>query len=196
MPTTIRLATEADAGQILAIYGPFCYTPVSFEAEPPSEEEMRQRIAALSGKLPWLVCADGGKVLGYAYASSHRARAAYQWSVEVSAYVADGMHRRGIGRSLYTALFQSLSLQGYVNAFAGITLPNPASVGLHEAVGFTPVGVYRGVGYKLGTWHDVGWWERPLREREREPPPPLELRQVCETVARAEAMSDGASLLR
>jgi L-amino acid N-acyltransferase YncA len=196
MKATIRLATEDDAGQILAIYGPYCYTPVSFEAEAPPLEEMRGRIAALAGKLPWLVCDDGGTVLGYAYASPHRARLAYQWSVEVSAYVAEVSRRRGIGRALYTSLFRALELQGYFNAYAGITLPNAASVGLHEAVGFTPIGVYRGVGYKLGAWHDVGWWERPLRERKPEPAEPLELRTLSETPAWSEALAAGLAQLR
>jgi L-amino acid N-acyltransferase YncA len=196
MKATIRLVTAEDAGQVLAIYGPFCYTIVSFETEAPSLEEMQRRIAALSGKMPWLVCECDGKVLGYAYASPHRARPAYQWSVEVSAYVAEGMRRHGIGRSLYTSLFRTLSLQGYVNAYAGITLPNPASVGMHEAVGFTPLGVYRGVGYKLGGWHDVGWWERPLRERSPEPSTPRELRAICDTPAWREALAAGAALLK
>jgi phosphinothricin acetyltransferase len=196
MPPTIRLAADEDAGQVLAIYGPFCRTHVSFEAEPPSPDEMRRRIAALAGKLPWLVCDDAGKMLGYAYASAYRARAAYQWSVEVSAYVADRQRRRGVGRALYTALLRVLAVQGFVNAYAGVALPNPASVGLHEAVGFTPVGVYRGVGYKLGAWHDVGWWERPLRERSPEPAAPSDLRAVCATRHYAEALAAGMALLR
>jgi L-amino acid N-acyltransferase YncA len=196
MASTIRLASEDDAGQIRAIYGPFCYTPVSFEAEAPSLDEMRRRIAALAGKMPWLVCDDGGTVLGYAYASAHRARVAYQWSVEVSAYVAEGLRRRGIGRALYTALLGALPRQGYVNAYAGITLPNAGSVGLHEAVGFTPVGIYEDVGYKLGAWHSVGWWERPLCERPQQPAPPTELSTVCETTEWAKSIAVGAGLLR
>jgi phosphinothricin acetyltransferase len=189
--TALRLAEERDAEGILAIYGPFCLTPVSFEAEPPDVNEMSRRIAALAGKLPWLVCEDGGAILGYAYASSHRARAAYQWSVEVSAYVAEGSRRRGVGRALYSTLLQLLALQRYVNAYAGITLPNLASVGLHVAVGFTPVGVYRGIGYKLGAWHDVSWWERPIRSRERGPAAPVELQALRHTSRWAEVLSTG-----
>ncbi len=196
MAPTIRPAEETDAGQILAIYGPFCYTPVSFEAEPPSEDEMRRRIASLAERYPWLVCDDGGAVLGYAYASPHRARAAYRWSVEVSAYVADGRRRRGVGRALYTSLLRALTLQGYANAYAGIALPNPASVGLHEAVGFTPVGVYRGVGYKNGAWHDVGWWERPLAARRPEPAEPVGPRELAGTAAWREALAAGEAVLR
>jgi phosphinothricin acetyltransferase len=196
MSAKIRLATEQDAAQILAIYGPFCYTPVSFEIEAPSLEEMRQRIAALAGKLPWLVCEDDGRILGYVYASQHRARPAYQWSVDVSAYIADGCRRRGIGRALYSALFRILGLQGYVNAYAGVTLPNPGSVGLHEAMGFTPIGIYRGVGYKYGTWHDVGWWEKCLRPRRAEPAPPVPLTAVIDSAAWSSAVADGSALLR
>jgi phosphinothricin acetyltransferase len=196
MTATIRLATEDDARQVRSIYGPFCSTHVSFEAEAPSPEEMQRRIAALAGKLPWLVCDDGGKVLGYAYASPHRPRHAYQWSAEVSAYVADGLRRRGIGRALYTALFRALALQGYANAYAGITLPNAASVGLHQAVGFTPIGVFRGIGYKLGAWHDVSWWERALFEKLPEPPPPKELRTLVGTPDWQAALAAGEALLR
>jgi phosphinothricin acetyltransferase len=100
--------------------------------------------------------------VGYAYASRHRERAAYQWSVDTTVYVRQGRQRRGVGRALYTALLGVLPLQGYVNAYAGVTLPNPASVGLHTAMGFQPVGTYRRVGWKLGRWHDVAWFQRPL----------------------------------
>ena len=98
-------------------------------------------------------------MVGYAYAGRHRSREAYQWSVEVSVYVAENQHRRGVGRALYTSLVECLRLQGFFHAYAGITLPNPASVGLHESLGFQPVGVYKDVGYKLGQWHTVGWLE-------------------------------------
>jgi phosphinothricin acetyltransferase len=192
MPATIRLATEADAPAVLAIYGPFCHTPVSFETAEPTLEQMRERIAALAGKFPWLVCDDGGTVLGYAYASAHRSRPAYQWSVDVSAYIAHGHRRRGIGRALYTSLLATVTRQGFYNAYAGITLPNPGSVGLHEAVGFTQLGVYRGVGYKNGAWRDVGWWERLLRPRSQGPAPPLAL----SSVASVETIDAGNPLLR
>lgn len=192
MSATLRLATPDDAGQILAIYGPFCYTPVSFETEAPSLHEMRKRIVALAGKFPWLVCDDGGRVIGYAYSSPHRARPAYLWSVDFSAYIADGFRRRGIGRALYTSLLGIVARQGYCNAYAGIALPNAGSVALHEAVGFTPVGVYRGVGYKNGAWRDVGWWQRELREKSQEPATPIELSAVdC-----GESLAAGIRLLR
>ena len=161
--TRIRLATPADGSALAAIYAPIVVgTATSFELDAPDGEEMGRRIARVTTRTPWLVCEDGGEVVGYAYASSHRERPAYQWSVEVSAYVRDDFKRRGIGRALYSSLFAVLILQGFRNAYAGITLPNAASVRFHEALGFTTVGVYHRVGYKLGAWHDVMWLARTL----------------------------------
>ena len=195
MPPTIRLATPDDAEQVHAIYAPYCYTPISFELEPPGVEEMRGRLAKVLGQHPWLLCADGAEVLGYAYATPHRERAAYRWSVDTSVYVRQGRQRRGLGRALYTSLLALLPLQGYVNAYAGVTLPNPASVGLHEALGFQPVGVYRQVGFKCGAWHDVAWYQRPLRPRPEEPPAPVWLDEVRHTAEWVEALSGGLRLL-
>jgi phosphinothricin acetyltransferase len=164
MPPTIRLATESDAGQIRAIYAPFCSsTPVSFELEPPTVEEMCCRIAKVLEQFPWLVCEDDGEILGFVYASRHRERPAYQWSVDVTVYVAEQHRRKGMGVALYTSLFEILRLQGFYHAYAGITLPNAGSVGLHEAMGFQRVGVYQAVGFKCGEWHDVGWWQLELQ---------------------------------
>jgi len=155
--TVIRIATPADGPALAEIYRPAVVDcPISFELEPPDGEEMARRTMKVLARTPWLVCESDGHVLGYAYGGTHRERAAYQWSVEVSAYVHPDAHRRGIGRALYTSLFAALVVQGYRNAYAGITLPNDASVALHTAVGFTPIGVYRGIGYKQGAWHDVG----------------------------------------
>jgi L-amino acid N-acyltransferase YncA len=161
----LRLATPADAPGINAIYRPFVTdSAVSFELVPPSDAVMRERIVRVLAKLPWLVCEQDGALLGYAYAMPHRERPAYQWSVEISVYVHESARRRGIGRTLYQALFWTLERQGYYTVYGGIALPNPASVRLHEAMGFEPVGVYRKAGYKLGAWRDVGWWQRSLRE--------------------------------
>jgi phosphinothricin acetyltransferase len=160
----IRLATEHDAEQIHAIYAPVVRdTIISFELEIPTVDEMRQRICATLVQYPWLVCDDDSAVMGYAYASAHRSRKAYQWSVDVSAYTHENYRRRGVGRALYTALFEILRHQGYFNAYAGIALPNAGSVGLHEAMGFQPVGVYKSVGYKLGGWHDASWHQLTLQ---------------------------------
>jgi L-amino acid N-acyltransferase YncA len=169
----IRLATFADANGILAIYAPIVTeTPISFELEPPSLMEMQLRIENTLTDLPWIVWDSDGTVMGYAHASRHRERAAYQWAVDVSVYVAADVRREGVGRSLYTALFGILRDLGYYTAFAGIALPNLPSVKFHEAVGFRPMGVYRNVGFKLGKWRNVGWWGCPLRAYKGEPEPP------------------------
>jgi phosphinothricin acetyltransferase len=123
---------------------------------------MEARMRAHEGTHPWLVEEAGGELVAYAYACPHRARTAYRWSVEVSVYVAAGRHRQGHGRRLYEALIEDLRERGYHVACAGITLPNEASVALHEGLGFEPVGIYRRIGWKLGAWRDVGWWELQL----------------------------------
>jgi L-amino acid N-acyltransferase YncA len=191
MSPTIRLATLDDAPQVLAIYGPYTATPISFELAPPSIEDMRGRVAKVIPRYPWLVYVDGGEVLGYAYASQHRERPAYQWSVDTSVYISQNAHRRGIGRALYTSLLAMLPLQGYVNAYAGVTLPNPGSVGLHEAMGFQPVGVYRQVGFKCGAWHDVGWYQRPLQQVASAPGPLRAIENIRWTEAWEEALKTG-----
>jgi L-amino acid N-acyltransferase YncA len=169
----IRVARPEDAPAINAIYRPFVTDScVSFELEPPSDADMAQRIAQTLQQLPWLVGVDGDKLLGYAYASRYRERPAYQWAVETTVYVNPQKQRHGIGRALYCRLFGMLRNQGYFTAYAGITLPNPASVGLHEALGFEPVGIYRNAGYKFGTWCHVGWWQRALNAEAVPPGPP------------------------
>jgi len=135
---------------------------VSFELDPPAAAEMARRIAEHGVSHAWLVAEADGAVTGYAYGSPHRARAAYASSCDVAVYVDPAHAREGIGRALYAALFPLLAAKGSHAAFAGIALPNEASVGLHEAMGFTPVGIYREVGWKLGGWRDVGWWQRLL----------------------------------
>lgn len=168
----IRRATADDAGAIAAIYRPFVEsTPISFEIVPPGESDMRRRMTDTTASYPWLVYESDGRVIGYAYASAHAPRAAYRWSVDTAIYVDTERHRRGVGRQLYDALFPLLVAQGFVNAYAGITLPNTASVGLHQAVGFRPVGVYHNVGYKMGAWH-VGWWELTLQAHATVPEEP------------------------
>ena len=197
MLPVIRLATEHDAAQIQAIYAPSVRdTAISFERAPPTVAEMRQRIRQTLDHVPWVVCEHRGEVQGYAYASAHRTRAAYQWSVDVSVYVHAAAHRSGVGRAVYCSLFQLLTLQGFYNAYAGITLPNPASVGLHESLGFHPVGVYRAVGYKLGAWHDVGWWQLVLQAHAIPPEPPTDFNVVRASVTWDTALAAGVSLLR
>ena len=168
----IRLALATDAAAVAAVYAPYVRdTIISFETEPPDAAEMARRITSIGERFPWLVAADAQGMLGYAYACEHRSRAAYRWDVDVAVYLHPRAHRRGVGRELYRRLFALLRAQAYINAYAGIALPNAASVGLHEAMGFLPVGVYAKVGYKHGGWHDVGWWALRLQ---RPPPHPDE----------------------
>lgn len=180
----IRLAKAEDAEGILAIYTPIVReTTISFELEPPTAEEMRRRIESTLARFPWLVWDTSEGIGGYAYASKHRERAAYQWSADVSVYVAAAYRGRGIARALYTTLLGMLADLGYYTALAGIALPNAASVGLHEGMGFQPIGVYRNIGYKMGAWRDVGWWECELREYGREPRAPMAMAEYVGTQA-------------
>lgn len=197
MRVAIRLATPGDGDAVAAIYRPSIEGSVtSFEAAAPDGAEMARRIAATLPTHPWLVCEIDGEPAGYAYGAAHRERAAYRWSCEVSVYIDGRYHRRGVGRALYTSLLAILTAQGFINACAGVTLPNPASVGLHEAMGFTPVGVYHRVGFKLGRWHDVGWWEKPLGEHTATPAEPLALAAVTAGADWDALLECGAPLVR
>lgn len=193
----IRVATPGDAQSVADIYAPSVVDHVtSFELTPPGAAEFEMRIEKILRNLPWLVVESAGEVLGYAYAAPHHERAAYRWSADVSAYISSRAHRRGLGTALYVSLFEILALQGYRNAYAGITLPNAASEGLHHRFGFTLVGVYHHVGYKFGAWHDVAWFERAILPTEKDPPEPRsfpELRQSAEVSA---ALAKGQSLLK
>ena len=198
MSSSIRLATEHDAEAIHAIYAPVVRdTPISFEWEPPTVDEMQQRIVRTLAALPWLVYEHNGDVLGYVYAGKHSERTAYQWSVDVSVYVHAAARRMGVGRALYASLFAALMLQGFYNVYAGATLPNPGSVALHQGIGFKRVGVYHAVGYKFGAWHDVVWWERALQAKLATPPPlPIALDQVRHRPVWDAALATGLPLLR
>jgi L-amino acid N-acyltransferase YncA len=197
MPPAIELAAPRDYPEIAAIYRPaVTAAATSFELEPPDVAEMGARVEAALARTPWIVCRWAGETLGYAYATRHRERAAYQWSVEVSAYVRSDMHRHGIGRALYTSLFAVLALQAFRSAVAGITLPNDASVGLHEAVGFTAVGIFRNIGYKNGAWHDTLWLQRPIAPYTAEPSAPTALPELLGTPELETALQAGLPLLR
>jgi L-amino acid N-acyltransferase YncA len=169
---------DRDGAACAAIYAPYvAHSAVSFEEVAPTAAQFATRIAETSARYPWLVLEDGGRVVGYAYATQHRARAAYRWAVEVGIYV-DGAHRRrGAGRQLYEALFGLLRRQQLRIALAGVTLPNDASIGLHRALGFEHVGTYGAIGWKAGAWHAVSWWQLQLapgdEEDDRPPPDPL-----------------------
>lgn len=159
----LRPAIAADAARCAEIYRPFVTDGwVSFEIAPPDVGEMERRIETYSASHGWLVAEVAGRIAGYAYGCPHRVREAYQSSCDVAVYVDPDYERQGIGRALYRELLGQLAARGFHAAFAGIALPNPGSVGLHEAMGFAPLGVYREVGWKMGGWRDVGWWQRLL----------------------------------
>jgi L-amino acid N-acyltransferase YncA len=169
----IRPAEREDAPQIAAIYRPFCEEScVSFETQAPDAAEIASRIDKISRRYPWLVDEIDGTIAGYAYASPHRERAAYRWVVEVTIYMHERFRGQGRGRALYAELFERLRRQGIFKAYAGILVPNPASQAFHESMGFTLVGIYRRIGYKLGAWRDVGWWQLALRPEIDSPPEP------------------------
>ncbi|NWE38644.1 N-acetyltransferase family protein [Pseudomonas yamanorum] len=166
MSIEIRIAQFEDALAIQAIYAQVVTeTAISFEEVPPTAEEIQQRIAMTLQTYPYLVAVREGRVVGYAYASQHRARAAYRWAVDVTVYIAKNERRTGVGRGLYNVLLPILARQGYRSAYAGISQPNSGSVGLHERLGFGHIGTYPKVGYKLGQWHDVGYWHLELGAR-------------------------------
>lgn len=171
----VRDASEHDAEACAAIYAPYVTdTAITFETEPPTPDEMAARITTANATHAWLVLEDDdGTVVGYAYGGPFKARAAYRWSCEVSVYLTLGMRRSGGGRALYTALLERLAQRGYRTVAAGMTLPNDASVGLHRAMGFEPVGTYRRIGWKHGAWHDVAWTQRVLAAGDDLPAEPV-----------------------
>ena len=167
---TLRDATGRDAPACAAIYAPYVTdTAISFELEPPTVADMAGRIAAAADRHAWLLLEDAGRVVGFAYGQAFAQRAAYRWACQTSIYLEVGRRRTGGGRALYEALLARLAGRGYRRAFAGMTLPNEASVGLHRALGFEPVGVYRRVGWKHGAWHDVAWVQKTIG-RDQDPP--------------------------
>lgn len=164
MTHIIRPATIADAAAICHIYNPYILdTVISFETEPVTIEQMRQRILDISANLPWLVCVEGDEILGYAYATKWRARAAYQHAVESSVYLSPLAAGKGLGSALYRALIAELEKLPVHTVIGGIALPNAASIGLHEKMGYVKVAHFAQVGKKFGRWIDVGYWQRVLR---------------------------------
>lgn len=163
MSADIRPATAADAARCAGNYAPYVTDSwVSFERDPPDATEMARRIEDYGASHGWLVAEVGGEIAGYAYGSPHRTREAYATSADVAIYLDAAFARSGIGRRLYGALFPILKNRDVHAIFAGIALPNDASIGLHEAMGFKPIGIYREVGWKMDGWRDVGWWQRLL----------------------------------
>ena len=164
----------SDVESVLDIYTPYVFdTAITFETQAPSLGEMQSRIAASAPIYPFLVCEDENGIVGYAYGSRHRAKAAYDWSVESTVYVGAGFHRRGIARRLYATLFSLLTVQRYARVFAGVTLPNESSEGLHRAFGFEHIGDFERIGFKHGRWHTVRWFQRDLMREDWSPRPLL-----------------------
>jgi phosphinothricin acetyltransferase len=177
----VRLADPArDAAAVAAIYRPSVEEGLaSFEEVAPDAAEMARRMRSTLARTPWLVAeGEGGGVIGYAYAGPHQERPGYRWSVNISVYVAEDARSLGVGRRLYDELLAILRRQGFVNVYAGVTLPNPASVALHEAIGMRRIGVYERVGFKLGSWHDVAWYGLRLAEPGGTPPEPIPLPEL------------------
>jgi len=179
----IRLIRPSDAQATLNIYAPYVEeTIISFEYEAPSLQEWETRIRTNTADYPWLVCETGeGEIVGYAYGSRHRYRTAYNWSPESTVYLSAKYHGLGIARVLYETLFEMLRLQGYVNVYAGVGIPNAKSEGFHEDLGFTEIGIFKKVGYKLGAWHDTKWFQFHLAAHLPDPPMPKKLSEVENT---------------
>lgn len=161
----VRIAKIEDASKLLEIYRPYVLnTAISFETEPPTLQEFQSRISESIDKFPWVVCELEGEIVGYAYAGAYKSRCAYAWSVESTVYVQENLQGQGIGKHLYRHLLAMLKQQGAVNVIAGIALPNQASVGIHESLGFEKVAHFKDVGFKLGKWWDVGYWQLQLQK--------------------------------
>ena len=178
----IRIATSKDYKSIYEIYIPYIETTaVSFELTSPSLSEYSERIEETLNDFPWLVLDVNRQIAGFAYASRHRKREAYQWSAEVSVYIDRAYHRRHAASALYTSLSGLLEIMGIRMLLAGITLPNEASVRFHESQDFKPIGIYENIGFKFGKWHAVGWWQKPIGNHNEIPQTPIKFSQISTT---------------
>ncbi len=176
----IRLVRPEDSEAVRAIYAQYIHTPITFECTLPSQQAFAQRIAGICGDYPYLVCAEGDAVVGYAYAHRQMEREAYQWNAELSVYLDERHTSRGWGKSLYTALMGLLALQGIKTVYAGVTIPNEKSEGLHASMGFSRLGTYHRTGFKNGQWHDVAWFEKAIAPYEADPMQPIPFSAVPE----------------
>ena len=182
----MRIVQPSDAASILEIYTPYILnTAVTFETEIPSINSFEGRIKHYTEKWPWIVYELDGTIAGYAYATKHRERLSYQWCVESSVYIRDQFQSAGVASKLYNALFEVLRLQGFINVYAGITLPNDKSISFHEKLGFTNFVYYKNVGHKLGEWRTVGWWQKQINDYEIQPSAPLDFRDMDDNLVRA-----------
>ena len=175
---TFRFAEEADAPALLAIYGQYIDTPITFECVLPSVESFTERIRSIRAAYPYIVCEEDGRIWGYAYAHRQAERAAYQWNAELSIYLDRGARGRGLGRRLYGALMELLRLQGIRTVYALVTVPNEKSEGLHGSLGFRHMGTQRSTGYKDGAWRDVAWFEKQIAPYDPDPAPLAPIGQV------------------
>lgn len=172
----VRMVIKEDAAEILAIYSPYILnSATSFETEVPPVEQFQKRIEDCIQKYPWMVCVIDEQIAGYVYATKHREREAYQWTCECSVYIHRDFKGKEIGKELYQLLFQVLKLQQFRNVYAGITLPNEASIRLHEKCGFRRFATYENIGFKSGNWHSVGWWKLQINNYDLQPLPPLKI---------------------
>lgn len=175
----IRFAKTEDAEVILGIYEEYIKnTAVTFEIEVPTIAAFRERMERIMGQFPWLVCEVDGVIAGYAYASKHGERAAYRWSADLSVYINEAYHRNHIATELYSAVIGLLQKQGYFTVYAGVSTPNPKSEAFHTAYGFRNLGEFKNVGYKLGEWRGVAWYELPIAEYVEEPAEPKKIGDI------------------
>lgn len=193
MTSRIRLATLEDAPVLLEMYTPaVTETPINFEYVSPTLQEYRRRMTVIMETYPWIVSEIEGRIAGFSFAGPHRTRPGYQWSTELGVYVHPESRRMGVARALYCSLFELLRLQGFHRAFAGITIPNDASVALHLSMGFELIGVYKAAGFKLGSWHDAAWYQRMIGGRLPDnPTPPLLPEQMVTNEAWRNALATG-----
>ena len=192
----IRVATKDDAAGMLEIYAPFILNSgITQETEVPSTEEFQKRILSNLTERPWLVCEIDNEIAGYAYAGKHRDRKGYQWCTEPSVYLSEKYFGLKVGDALYTALFDILKIQGYVNAYAVITLPNDRSVAFHKKFGFSYLTTYKKIGYKLGQWHDVGWMQYEVVPHKEDPSDPIKFPAI-ESSAIDTILKNATSILK
>lgn len=178
----IRLVTPADAEAALKVYAPYVlHTANTFEYEIPSVDDFRTKIEKITAQYPWLVCECDGEIVGYAYGSTHRERAAYQWSPESTVYISENHHRKGIARVLYNTLFALLKEQGYINVFASVLVTNVNSVEFHKAYGFEEIGLFKNIGYKLDEWHTNLWLQYTIQEHFINPTYPVKIGELIDT---------------
>jgi phosphinothricin acetyltransferase len=175
------MATEDDVDAIMDIYRPYILeTAITFEYEEISKEAFLERMRTVQKQFPWLVCEQEGKVIGYAYCSKFKERAAFGWDCECSVYIHKEAHRKGVATALYNKLFELIKEQGYYNIYALITYPHESSIALHKKFGFTEVGIYEKTGYKMGIWWDLIVLVKRLRSFEENPVMPKSIHELSD----------------